>query len=76
MMDRLREANEWAKTHGFKSAEELALKSGEVVYLMQSDGNIGLPRYARYLGGGDFEASTDEESMALFEEPDYLREVD
>lgn len=76
MMDRLIEANEWAKAHGFDSAEEFTLKSGEVVYLMQSEGNIGLPRYARYLGGGDFEASTDEESMALFDEPDYLREVD
>ena len=76
MMDRLREANEWAKTHGFDSAEELTLKSGEVVYLLQSEGNIGLPRYARPIEGGGFVASTDEESMALFEEPDYLREVD
>lgn len=56
---------------GFDSVEELTLRSGETVYLLQSEGIIGLPMYLHYVDG-ILMLSTREESLALFDEPDYM----
>lgn len=67
----LENAIRWAVDAGYETAEELELKSGEVVYLLVGGGKIGLPRYIRDVDGF-FELSDDAESMALFREPAFL----
>lgn len=58
---------------GFNSVEELTLMSGETVYLLQSSGATGLPMYLHYVDG-ILMLSTREESLALFSEPEYMRD--
>ena len=43
------------------------------MYLLQSDAIIGLPMYLHYVDG-ILAPSTREESMGLFDEPDYMGE--
>lgn len=71
----LREAIDEAIAMGYEGAEEITLSSGETVYLlMAGDGAIiGLPTYIHEVDG-IVVASTYEESMALFDEPNYLKE--
>lgn len=69
----LDEARDRAREWGWDDAEELVLLSGETVYLLVGEGMIGLPRYIHDVGGLAL-LSTDEESMALFDEPAYLDE--
>lgn len=71
----LRKAVAWAVEHGYDTAEELELSSGETVYLLVSDAVIGLPRYVRDVDGA-LMLSNDDESMALFREPAFLEEDD
>ena len=65
---------EYASLLGFEKLETIKLKSGEEVYLIQTSGIVGLPMYLHYVDG-IVRASTPDESMALFEEPDYMKEV-
>lgn len=65
---------EHASMLGFEKLETIALRSGEEVYLVQADGIVGPPIYLHYVDG-TIELSTHDESMALFEEPDYMKEV-
>lgn len=69
------DADIWAKNHDYETTEELQLRDGSIVYLLQpKDGAvIGLPRYIKKTPFG-FDVSTDDESMNLFNEPDYMRE--
>lgn len=71
------EADAWAVENGYETTEELHMSNGGTVYLLQpKDGAlIGIPRYIRETELG-FVVSTDDESMALFDEPDYMGEDD
>ena len=69
----LQDAIRWAEEAGYDTAEELALSSGETVYLLVGGGKIGLPRFIRDVGGV-FILSDDDESRALFREPAFLDE--
>lgn len=64
---------EYASLLGFEKLETIKLKSGEEVYLIQTSGIVGLPMYLHYVDG-TVGLSTHDESMALFEEPDYMKE--
>jgi hypothetical protein len=71
------EADAWAKSNGYEETDEIRMRSGETAYLLQpADGHvIGIPRYIRHTEQG-FIMSNYEESMALFDEPDYMRNED
>ena len=70
---KLSDAVKWAEDYGYETAEEIKLKSGEAVYLLVGNGAVGLPRYL-HDRGELFELSSDEESMELFDEPEYMDE--
>lgn len=65
---------EYASLLGFDELEEVTLEGGETVYLIQQEGIVGLPMYLRETDG-IVTMSSYEESMALFQEPDYMKEV-
>lgn len=69
----LQDAIEMAVSFGYETAKAIELRSGETVYLLVGGGRIGLPRFIRDVGGL-FVLSSDEESMALFDEPSFLVE--
>jgi len=64
---------EYASLMGFDELEEVKLRGGEIVYLIQQEGAVGLPMYLHVVDG-IVKLSTYEESMELFSEPDYMRE--
>lgn len=66
---------EYASALGFDELEEIGLESGETVYLIQQDGVVGLPMYL-HIVDGIVRLSTHEESMKLFNEPEYIGEQD
>lgn len=60
-----------AEAMGAEGLEEITLSSGEVVYLLRFDGKVGTPVYLHY-ADGIIVTSTHDESMSLFNEPDYI----
>ena len=66
---------DYAATLGLGDLEEIRLKSGESVYLIQDSGIAGTPMYLHYVDDVVV-LSTHDESMALFEEPDYMEDHD
>ena len=68
-----KDIQEYASLLGFDELDEITLRSGEKVYLVQTDGIVGLPMYLHDLSG-IVRLSTYDESMALFYEPDYMGE--
>lgn len=68
------EVTQEARATGFADVSELVLRSGETVYLLDAGGGrVGLPMYLHYVDGLLMQ-STVEESMALFDEPEFIRE--
>ena len=64
---------EYASFLGFDQLEEVTLKDGETVYLIQQEGIVGLPMYL-HKTDGIVGMSSYEETMALFQERDYARD--
>lgn len=63
---------EHASLLGFEKLETIKLKSGEEVYLIQTEGIVGIPMYLHHVNG-IVGLSTYDESMALFNEPEYMK---
>ena len=66
---------EYASLLGFDELDEITLRSGEKVYLVKTNGVVGLPMYLHNVDG-IVRTSTYEESMRLFNEPEYTGEQD
>lgn len=66
---------EYASLLGFDELDEITLRSGEKVYLVKAEGIVGLPMYLHNVDG-IVRTSTYEESMRLFNEPEYTGEQD
>lgn len=66
------EVLDYAAMLGLGDLDEITLRNGEHVYLIQDMGIAGTPMYLHYVDD-TITLSTHEESMALFDEPDYMR---
>lgn len=66
---------EYASLLGFDELEEITLRSGEKVYLVKDEGIVGIPMYLHNVGG-IVRTSTYDESMELFDEPEYVGSED
>lgn len=62
---------DYASSLGIDELEEIELRNGETVYLIQGQGMSGLPLYLHY-DQGSIVVSNRNESMTLFDEPSYM----
>ncbi len=65
-----------AAEFGFEKVRELRLRSSETVYLLIADTDevIGIPMYLHYVNDM-LMASNYEQSMALFDEPEFMEDT-